>query len=56
MSSNVYNIFYFFIPLFHKFIHQWGSTKYYHTGLRYHEAYFYEMKNKKPYEQLNPWT
>ena len=27
MSSNVYNIFYFFISLFHKFIYQWGSIK-----------------------------
>ena len=56
MSSNVYNIFYFFISLFHKFIYQWGSIKYYRTGFRYHETYFYEMKNKKPYEQPNPWT
>ena len=53
MSSNVYNIF-FFISLFHKFIYQWDSTKYYRTGLRFHEIYFYEMKKKKPYEQPNP--
>ena len=42
--------------LFHKFIYQWGSAKYYRTGLRYHETYFYEMKNKKPNEQPYPWT
>ena len=57
MSSNVYNIFNFLISLFHKFIYQWrGSTKYYRTGLRYHETHFYKIKNKKPYEQPNPWT
>ena len=56
MNSNVYNTFYFFISLFHKFIYQWGSIKYYRTGLSYHETYFYEMENKKPYEQPNPWT
>ena len=55
MSSNVY-IFYYFISLFHKFIYRWGSTKYYRTGLRFYETYFYEMKNKKPYEHPNPWT
>ena len=38
----------FFISLFHKFKYQWGSTKYYRTGLRFHETYFYGMKNKKP--------
>ena len=31
-------------------------TKYYRTGLKFNETYFYEMKNKKPYEQSNPWT
>ena len=56
MSSNVYNILYFFISLFHKFIYQWGSIKYHRISLRYHETYFYEMKNKKPNEQPNPWT
>ena len=55
MSSNVY-IFYFFISLYHKFIYRLGSTEYYRTGFRFHETYFYEMKNKKPYEQPNPWT
>ena len=55
MSSNVY-IFNFFISLFHKFIYRCGSTKYYRTGLRFRETYFYEMKNKKPYEQPNPWS
>ena len=34
----------------------WGSIKYYRTGLRFNETYFYEMKNKKLYEQPNPWT
>ena len=29
-------------------------TKYYRTVLRFNETYFYGMKNKKPYEQLNP--
>ena len=51
MSSNVYNIFNFFISLFHKFIYQWGSIKYQRTGPRYHKTYFYEMKNEKSYEQ-----
>ena len=45
----------FFISLFHKFIYPRGSIKYYHTGLRFHETYFYGMKNKKPYEQSSPW-
>ena len=53
MSSNLYNIFNFFISLFHKFIYRWGSSKYYRTGLRFHESCFYEMKSKKPYEQPN---
>ena len=30
--------------------------KYYRTGLRFHETYFYGMEHKKPYEQPNPWT
>ena len=47
MSSNVYNIFYFFILLF-DFIYQWGSIKDYRRGLRCHKTYFDEMKNKKP--------
>ena len=51
-----YNIFNFFISLFHKFIYQWGSIKYYRTGLGYHETYSYEIRNKKPYVQPNPWT
>ena len=55
MSSNVY-IFNFFISLFPKFIYRWGNIKYYCTGFRFHETYFYEMKNKKPYEQTNPWA
>ena len=40
MSSDVFS-FYFFISLFHKFIYQWSTTKYYRTGLRFHETYFY---------------
>ena len=47
MSSNVYNIFYFFISLIHTFIYGRGSTKYYREGLRYNETYFYEMKNEE---------
>ena len=46
----------FFILPFYKFNYRWGSTKYYRTGLRFNETYFYGMKNKKPYEQRNPWT
>ena len=52
----MHTIFFFIISLFHKFIYEWGSIKYYRTALRYHETYFYEMKNKKAYEQPNPWT
>ena len=40
----------FFISLFHKFKYRWGSTKYYRTGLRFHETYFYENY------LWNPWT
>ena len=56
VSSNIYNIFNFFISLFHKFKYWWGTTKYNRTRLRFHETYFYAIKNEKPYEQPNPWT
>ena len=48
--------YWFFILLFYKFKYRWGSTRYYRTGLRCNETYFYGMKNKKPYVQHNPWT
>ena len=60
-QSQIFQYFIFFryrfvILLFHKFKYGWGSTKYYRTGLRFHETYFYGMKNKRPFEQPNPWT
>ena len=42
-----------FILLYPKFKYRSGITKYYRIGLRFHETYFDEMKNKKPYEHPN---
>ena len=44
LNISIFHFFFqcrFFILLFYKFKYRWGSTKYYRTGLRFNEIYFF---------------